>query len=373
MSVKKKMTWIISIIAAILLLFIIAIIVKNAGGTSKKDDTYSVYKAKKESPLTMQGKASPETVKSYQNNPTIGTYINATVSNGQEVEKGQQIISYDTSQNQRQSLVDKVNQAERARQKAQESVNRAPNDEQANDQLSEAQANLNKANQSLNQFDQQINDSLFAAFSGKVEIMQEDAPNEGETILQLISKDPQIKTTVSEYDLNHIKEGQKIEYKVNSTGDKGTGEVIKISELPTSYEETLNEGAMSGASAAGGSEEEGAGQATNPVVNDVSGKDSTNDASKYNVLIGHLSSPVRAGLSLDASVASDKIKIPQSVLGKDNTVYVLNKQNKIEKRNIKVTKQDGAIYVKSGLKEGERLVQNPKSSLKEGDKIEVKE
>lgn len=369
---KKKMTWIILIIAVILLLFIIAIIVKNVGGTSNKEDTYSVYKAKKESPLTMQGKASPETVKSYQNNSTIGTYINSTVSNGQNVEKGQQIISYDTSQNQRQGLVDKVNQSERARQKAQESVNRAPNDEQANAQLSEAQANLNKANQSLNQFDQQINDSLFAAFSGKIEIIQEDYPNEGETILQLISNDPQIKTTVTEYDLNKIKEGQKIEYKVNSTGDKGTGEVLKISELPTSYEDSLNQNAMGGASAAGGSEED-TGQASNPVVNDVSGKDNSNDASKYNVLIGHLSSPVRAGLSLDASVASDKIKIPQNVLDKNDTVYVLNKENKIEKRKIKVEKQDGSIYVKSGLKEGERLVQNPKSSLKEGDKIEVKE
>lgn len=366
------MTWIILIIAVILLLFIIAIIVKNVGGTSNKEDTYSVYKAKKESPLTMQGKASPETVKSYQNNPTIGTYINTTVSNGQNVEKGQQIISYDTSQNQRQGLVDKVNQSERARQKAQESVNRAPNDEQANAQLSEAQANLNKANQSLNQFDQQINDSLFAAFTGKIEIIQEDYPNEGETILQLISNDPQIKTTVTEYDLNKIKEGQKIEYKVNSTGDKGTGEVLKISELPTSYEDSLNQNAMGGASAADGAEED-AGQASNPVVNDVSGKDNSSDASKYKVLIGHLSSPVRAGLSLDASVASDKIKILQNVLDKNDTVYVLNKENKIEKRKIKVEKQDGSIYVKSGLKEGERLVQNPKSSLKEGDKIEVKE
>ncbi len=373
MRVKKKMTWIILIIAAILLLFIIAIIVKNAGGTSNKENTYRVYKAKKESPLTMQGKASPETVKSYQNNSTIGTYINTTVTNGQDVEKGQQIISYDTSQNQRQSLVDKVNQSESARQKAQESVNRAPNDEQANAQLSEAQDNLNKANQSLNQLDQQINDSLFAAFAGKIEIKQEDFPNDGETILQLISKDPQIKTTVTEYDLNKIKEGQKIEYRVNSTGDKGTGEILKISELPTSYEDSLNQSAMSGASsgAASGSEEEGAGQASNPVANDVSGKDSANDASKYNVLIGHLSSPVRAGLSLDASVATDKIKIPENVLGKDHTVYVLNKQNEVEKRKIEIEKQEGSIYVKSGLKEGERLVQNPKSSLKEGDKIEV--
>ncbi|UXV35423.1 efflux RND transporter periplasmic adaptor subunit [Staphylococcus sp. IVB6181] len=374
---KKKLIWIASIIAAVLVLFIVAVIVKNATGTSNSEDTYQVFKVKKESPLTMQGKASPETVKSYKNNSSIGDYINTTVSDGQEVEKGQQIITYNTNNHQRQSLVNKVNEAEQARQKAQEAVNRAPNDTQANQQLSDAQSQLDKANQSLNQLDNQINDSLFAAFDGKIEIEQDENPNEGDTILQLISKNPQIKTTVSEYDLSKIKEGQKVEYTVSSTGKKGFGEILKISELPTNYEEQLNSGGMSGAAAAqgGDSSEEGmdTAQASNPVVNDISGKGDASDASKYTVLIGQLSSPVRPGLSLDAAVTTDKVKLPSNVLGKDNTVYVLNKDNKVEKRKVKIEKQNGDIYVKSGVKTGERLVKHPKASLKNGDAIEVKQ
>ncbi|MCD8915539.1 efflux RND transporter periplasmic adaptor subunit [Staphylococcus simulans] len=374
---KKKLIWIASIIAAVLVLFIVAVIVKNATGTSNGEDTYQVFKVKKESPLTMQGKASPETVKSYKNNSSIGDYINTTVSDGQEVEKGQQIITYNTNNHQRQSLVNKVNDAEQARQKAQEAVNRAPNDTQANQQLSDAQSQLDKANQSLNQLDNQINDSLFAAFDGKIEIEQDENPNEGDTILQLISKNPQIKTTVSEYDLSKIKEGQKVEYTVSSTGKKGYGEILKISELPTNYEEQLNSGGMSGAAAGQGGEpsEEGmdTAQASNPVVNDISGKGDASDASKYTVLIGQLSSPVRPGLSLDAAVTTDKVKLPSNVLGKDNTVYVLNKDNKVEKRKVKIEKQNGDIYVKSGVKTGERLVKHPKASLKNGDAIEVKQ
>ena len=43
----------------------------------------------------------------------------------------------------------------------------------------------------------------------------------------------------------------------------------------------------------------------------------------------------------------------------------------MEKRQIKIEERDGQKYVKSGLKEGDKLVKHPKSSLKSGDKIEV--
>lgn len=137
-----------------------------------------------------------------------------------------------------------------------------------------------------------------------------------------------------------------------------------------------NAGGASGMQGAGDASDDGqaggGGQASNPVVNDVGGKGNSNDASKYNVIIGNLSKPVRAGFSLDVSVKSNDIKLPPSVLTKDNYVFVVNKNNKIEKRKIEIKESDGEKYVKSGLKEGERLVKHPKSSLKDGDKIEVK-
>jgi len=41
-NLKKKLIWIISIIAAVLVLFIIALIVKNATGESDDKNTYEV-------------------------------------------------------------------------------------------------------------------------------------------------------------------------------------------------------------------------------------------------------------------------------------------------------------------------------------------
>lgn len=365
-NLKKKLIWIISIIAAILVLFIIALIVKNATGESDDKNTYEVYKAKHESPLTMQGKASPDSVKSYLNNSSVGDYLYPTVSDGQSVVKGQQLISYDTSGNSRQQLVDKVNQA-------QEAKNQAPND-------TKAQSELTKANDALNQFDKQVNDSMYASFPGKIDIIQSNEPNDGETIMQLISNEPQIKTTVSEFDINKLEKGKQVDFTINNNGEKGTGQIKKISELPTSYEDSLqgqgNAGGASGMQGAGDASDDGqaggGGQASNPVVNDVGGKGNSNDASKYNVISGNLSKPVRAGFSLDVSVKSNDIKLPPSVLTKDNYVFVVNKNNKIEKRKIEIKESDGEKYVKSGLKEGERLVKHPKSSLKDGDKIEVK-
>lgn len=371
---KKKMIWTLSIIATILVLFIIAFIVKKATGISNEQNTYETYKVKTENPLMLQGKASPQTVKSYQNNESMGIYMNTSVMDGQEVEKGQQIINYDTSGNQRQKLVNDMNQAEQARVKAQEAVNQALDNQKAQAQLTEAQANANKASQAMNQFDQEMSDSMYASFSGKIEMMQPNHPNDGETILQLISNNPQIKTTVSEFDLNKIKEGQKVQYTVTSTGEKGVGEVLKISELPTSYEDALGSDNQSSQNAVSASGEEGAApaQASNPVVNDVTGKDNVGEASKYTVIIGNLSTQVRPGLSLEASVKSGKVKIPVDVIRNGNTVYVLNQDNQVEVRRIKVEKQDGQIYVQSGLREGDRLVKKPQSSLKDGDKVEVK-
>ena len=113
------------------------------------------------------------------------------VSDGQKVEKGQPLISYDTSGNSRQDLVNKVNQAQQAR-------NKAPNDDNTFTQL-------NKAYKALNDFDNQVNDSIYASFPGTIQIVQSDQPNDGQTILQLVSNEPQIKLQCLNMTLTKLK------------------------------------------------------------------------------------------------------------------------------------------------------------------------
>ena len=61
---EKKILWIIIGIAIILLLIIAAFIVKQVNGSGKKDsEGYDTYTVKKETPISLEGKASPKSVK----------------------------------------------------------------------------------------------------------------------------------------------------------------------------------------------------------------------------------------------------------------------------------------------------------------------
>src|SRR5699024_5482204 len=191
--------WIIGVIVVIVLIAI-ALILRQANSSSDKKDGYDTYKVEKESPLNLEGKASPKSVKTYNNNK-------------------------------RQQLVDKVDNAKDENERA-------------------------EAQQQLNQYDRQVNDSIYAAFDGKIDIQNRENVSDGEPILQLVADEPQIKATVTEFDLGKIKEGDKVDVKVTSTGKKGKGEIKKISELPKSYEESLSKSG-GGAAASSGSEEDG--------------------------------------------------------------------------------------------------------------------
>ncbi|MDG0826475.1 efflux RND transporter periplasmic adaptor subunit, partial [Staphylococcus equorum] len=67
----------------------------------------------------------------------------------------------------------------------------------------------------------------------------------------------------------------------------------------------------------------------------------------------------------------DSIKLPKSVLTKDNNVFVVNEEGKVKKRDIKIDKINGETFVKEGLKKGDKLIKSPKKTMNDGDKVEV--
>ena len=186
--------WIIGVIVVIVLIAI-ALILRKANSSSDKKDGYDTYKVEKESPLNLEGKASPKSVKTYNNNSQLGTYVSTQVDDGQSVKQGDPLINYEINNNKRQQLVDKVDNAKDENERA-------------------------EAQQQLNQYDRQVNDSIYAAFDGKIDIQNRENVSDGEPILQLVADEPQIKATVTEFDLGKIKEGDKVDVKVTSTGKK---------------------------------------------------------------------------------------------------------------------------------------------------------
>ncbi len=363
--------WLIGVVAVIGLLAI-ALVLKQVNSNEKDKDGYDTYKVEKESPLNLEGKASPQSVKTYNNNSQLGTFVSTQVDDGQSVKQGDSLINYNVNNNKRQQLVNKVDEAQGAVNEDYKNINQAPNNSDLQKKLTQDQSALNEAQQQLNQHDKQINDSVYAAFDGKVDIKNKENVSDGQTILQLVSNEPQIKTTVSEFDLEKIKEGDKVDVKITSNGKTGKETIKKIAELPKSYEDQLSESGAAGGASAGGSgdEESAATQSSNPVESAPNGGNDS-ESSKYTVIISDLDIPVRAGYSMDVKVPLDSIKLPKSVLTKDNNVFVVNKDNKVEKRNIKIDKVNGEIFVKEGLKKGDKVLKNPKNTLNDGDKVEV--
>lgn len=80
---------------------------------------------------------------------------------------------------------------------------------------------------------------------------------------------------------------------------------------------------------------------------------------------------MRAGYSMEVKAPLDSIKLPKSVLTKDNNVFVVNEEGKVKKQDIKIDKINGEIFVKEGLKKGDKLIKNPKKTMNDGDKVEV--
>ena len=369
---NKKLLWSIIGIAIIVVLIIAAFILKQVNGSGSKDsNAYDTYTVRKETPISLEGKASPESVKTYNNNQSVGNFLSVSVQDGQTVKQGERIINYDTNGNKRQQLLNKVNQAQSQVNDDYQKVNQSPNNHQLQVKLTQDQSALNEAQQSLSQYDRQLNDSMNASFDGKINIKNDSDVGEGQPILQLISSNPQINATITEFDINKIKEGDEVNVTVNSTGKKGKGKILKIDELPTSYDTSDDSTASSAQAGAQGDSEEGTEMTTsNPTINQPTGGKS-GETSKYKVIIGDLDIPVRSGFSMDAKIPLKTKKLPNNVLTKDNNVFVVDKNNKVHKREIKIERNNGEIIVKKGLKSGDKVLKSPKGNLNDGEKVEV--
>ncbi|MEB7781253.1 efflux RND transporter periplasmic adaptor subunit [Mammaliicoccus fleurettii] len=360
---KKKVLWIIGIIALLLLVGIAFIIKQTTGEVNDKKDGYDTYEVKEESPLNISGKAAPTKIKTYNNNDQLGDFVSTVVEDGQKVKQGDQLINYNINDQKRQNSQEKVDESQKKVDQDYQNINQQPNNNDLQKTLSKDLDILNDTQKQLSKYNSQVNESMYASFDGKVEMDNDNEANSGEPILKLVSDEAQIKTSISEFDINKIKIGDSVDISVSSTGGEGKGKVTKISELPTSYEDKSQESTMGASESEGETPETSNPTAHNPSV----GKDN----SKYQVTVGKINIPIRSGFSTEGKIPLDAIKLPKSVLTKGNHVFVLDKNNKVEKRHINITRQNGEIFVEKGLNSGEKLIVSPKKTLNNSEKVEV--
>ncbi|RIP35029.1 efflux RND transporter periplasmic adaptor subunit [Staphylococcus gallinarum] len=345
---KNKKLWLSITVLIILIILITYFILRQMNVIdNNKHDSYQTYTIKKTDALNLKGKSSPQTIKVYQENRDIGSYIRPQIQDNQVVKKGTPLIYYDTNSSIRPKLVSNVKKFQAYVEKDYTALNKQPNDSQTQQRLTRDQQQLNQAQHVLNLHDNQSSKDIYAAFDGTVNYINKDVDKNG-NILQLVSNKPEIKTTVSEYDIDKIQEGDVVDVDANKGGTKTQGKVIQIADLSTESQKNVDHASKN---------------KSTPISN-------TNKPSQYEVTIGNLSSSVKDGFTVNMKIHATTAQLPESALTKDNCVFVVDQQNKVHKRPIITGHSKGNIIVKQGVKIGDKIIKKPNTDLQEGQKIE---
>ena len=386
---KKKKKWIIiGVIALIIIVAAINIFVmQGEKRATVKTDSVSFEKVterKFNNTKLISGQVKPGNIESFYADPTKGKVKDIAVKEGQEVEKGTKLFSYDNEEinlQVKQAELDqkmadmrydqgkkKIDSLKKEIKKAKDSGAGKEVTDSMEEQVSEleiGQKTINLEKEKVKLQKEELNKKqnelmIYSNFAGVIQKLDKDAAQsssqalggQGKAFLQVASKDPfQVQGTLTELQKSQIQKDQTftVTAKANNK-QKWTGKITEVSEFPTSAEM-----AQAG----------GMGEATQSM-------------SQYTY---KASLDSQAGLSpgyhvsLQVSLENKTmIAVPTKSIvekGEDAFVYIEEK-GKLRKQNVKKGATDGDwTEVVEGAKVGQKVVKNPSNDVYDG--MEVKE
>lgn len=261
------------------------------------------------------------------------------------MKKGTPLIYYNTNSSNRPDLVNDINNAKEDLNHDYQKLakhNNISNQKQLSNDLQK----LFKAQQKLNQHDDQSNKDIYATFDGKVKLSHSNSSKNGAKILKLVSSEPVIKMTVSQYVVDKLKDGDDVNFKLDSSNKNIKGKIQSIDNLPTNMEDEKRR-------------------------KNIEKITENKDQPKYIVTISKLNHKVRAGYTGQVNIPLNMIEIPENSIVDKTYVFIVNKDGNVQKRKIKVVKKDNKFIVKHGLKSGDRIIEKPKRSLQDGEKVNI--
>ncbi|MFD0769222.1 efflux RND transporter periplasmic adaptor subunit [Bacillus sp. CGMCC 1.60114] len=386
---KKKKWIIIGIIAFIVIIAAVNVAVMQSKKKSGTEDLKFVSVTEKEINNTklISGRVVPGNMEMLYADSTRGKVKELFVKEGQEIEKGQKLFSYDnpelsiqikqleiekkTTKMQYDQGNDKVDSLKKGIQKAKNAGADKETTDPLEAQLQEAQLQQKTAELTMEKNKLQAEELqrkqddliVYSSTAGIVQKVDKDvgqsssqtAGVQGKPIIQIASKDPfQVQGTLTELQKAQIQPNQSITVTSKAVSNKTwKGKIIEVSQYPTSDE--------IGQSAAG-----------------TSGQTAQN-ISYYNF---KASLDSQDGLSpgyhvaIQVELTSKKmLAVPRSSIvekGDSPFVYVVN-DKKLRKQKVTTGMSDGEwIEVLEGLKVGEKVVGNPSSTVHDGMEVKVK-
>lgn len=386
---KKKKWIIIGVIALIVAVVAINVFMVQGKkkGTAKGDADAVSFEKVTERTLNntklISGQVKPGDIESFYADPSKGKVKDIAVKEGQEVEKGTALFSYENEEinlQMKQAELDqkmasmrydqgkkKIDSLKKEIKKAKDSGAGKEVTEPMEEQVSELEigqktADLEKEKGQLQAEElkkKQSELTIYSNFAGVVQKLDKDAAQssaqamggQGKSFLQIASKDPfQIHGTLTELQKSQIQKDQTFTAtaKANSK-QKWTGKITEVSEFPTSAEMAQ----------AGGAE-------------------GTQNMSQYTYkasLDGQEGLSPGYHVSLQVNLENKKmIAVPsKSIVEKDGEPFVyVEEKGKLRKQNVKKGSTDGDwTEVLEGVTVGQKVVKNPSDDVYDG--MEVKE
>ncbi|TDT78496.1 HlyD family secretion protein [Bacillus sp. AG1163] len=385
---NKKKRIIVSVIILITIVAAINIFVMQSTKKGEvKTGTISFEKVserKLNNTKLISGQVKPGNIEGFYTDSTKGKVKDITVKEGQEVEKGTKLFSYDNEEinlKMKQAELDqkmadmRYNQSKKKIDSLKQEIKKTkdsgatteiinPLEEQLNElEMQQKTTELEKEKGKLQAEElkkQQKELTIYSNFAGVVQKLDKDAAQsssqavggQGKAFLQIASKDPfQIQGTLTELQKSQIQKDQTFTVTAKANNKKKwTGKITEVSEFPTSAEM-----AQAG----------GVGEATQNMSQYTykASLDSQDGLSPGY----HVSLQVNLGNKKMVAVPTKSIVEK----GDDAFVYVEDK-GKLRKQNVKKGSTDGDwTEIVEGVTVGQKVVKNPSEDVYDG--MEVKE
>ncbi|MEN1937288.1 efflux RND transporter periplasmic adaptor subunit [Paenibacillus sp. 102] len=331
----------------------------------------------------ISGQVKPGNIESFYADPTKGKVKDIAVKEGQEVEKGTKLFSYDNEEinlQLKQAELDqkmatmrydqgkkKIDSLKKEIKKAKDSGAGKEVTDPMEEQVSELEMgqktiDLEKEKGQLQSQElkkKQGELTIYSNFAGVVQKLDKDAAQssaqamggQGKSFLQIASKDPfQIQGTLTELQKSQIQKDQTFTATAKANNKKKwTGKITEVSEFPTSAE-----------------------------MAQAAGAEGTQNMSQYTYkasLDGQEGLSPGYHVSLQVNLENKKmIAVPsKSIVEKNDDAFVyVEEKGKLRKQNVKKGSTDGDwTEVLEGVTVGQKVVKNPSDNVYDG--MEVKE
>ncbi|MBJ8107463.1 MULTISPECIES: efflux RND transporter periplasmic adaptor subunit [Bacillus cereus group] len=384
---NKKKKWI--IVGVIVLIVIVAAVNIFVMQGKKKDTTKTdavsfekVTERKLNNTKLISGQVKPGNIESFYADPTKGKVKDIAVKEGQEVEKGTELFSYDNEEinlqvkqaeldqkmadmryDQGKKKIDSLkNEIKKAKDSGAGKEVTDPMEEQVSElEMTQKTTDLEKEKGKLQKEElskKQKELTIYSNFTGVVQKLDKDAAQsssqalggQGKAFLQVASKDPfQVQGTLTELQKSQIQKDQMFTVTAKANNKKKwTGKITEVSEFPTSAEMA---------------------QATG---------EGTQNMSQYTY---KASLDSQDGLSPGYHVSlqvnlenKTMIAVPsKSIVEKGDDAFVyIEEKGKLHKQNVKKGATDGDwTEIVEGAAVGQKVVKNPSDNVYDG--MEVKE